>query len=366
MFVGAALVVALAAVGVAAPERFSAFSADALEWVLVNFAWLFVLAGVAFVAFAVLLGATKYGRIRLGADDDRPAFSTVSWIAMMFSAGMGIGLMFFGVSEPATHHGRRRSVSRNPGHLLPPLCPCSTPTSTGRSPPGRSTAWSGSRSATRPCARDGPTSSAPRCTRCSASASTDPSGKTIDIVAIWATLFGTATSLGWRSHPDEQRHGLPLGHAGERHDPGHDHRRPHPPLHPVGHVRSEKGVQFLSNVNMVIAVAIAIFVFLLGPIVFIVSGFVEGTGNYLFQFVPMSFRTGVAEERVAQRLDHPVLGVVDLLDAVRGNLPRAHLRGRTIREYMLGVLLVPSAVSMVWFAIFGGAGIDAQRTGRPT
>ena len=115
----------------------------------------------------------QYGRIRLGADDDRPAFSTVSWIAMMFSAGMGIGLMFFGVSEPTTHVERRRSVSRNPRHLLPPRCPCSTPISTGRSPPGRSTAWSGSRSATRPCARDGPTSSVPRCTRCSESASTD-------------------------------------------------------------------------------------------------------------------------------------------------------------------------------------------------
>ena len=124
MFVGAAvLVVALAAVGVAAPERFSAFSADALEWVLVSFAWLFVLAGVAFVAFAVLLGATRYGRIRLGADDDRPAFSTVSWIAMMFSAGMGIGLMFFGVSEPAAHYGTP-PLARGPGHLRPPLCPC--------------------------------------------------------------------------------------------------------------------------------------------------------------------------------------------------------------------------------------------------
>ena len=68
-------------------------------------------------------------------------------------------------------------------------------------------------------------------------------------------------------------------------------------------------------------------------------------------------------QRVAQRLDHPVLGVVDLLDAVRGTFLARISQGRTIREYMLGVLLVPSAVSMVWFAIFGGAGIDAQRTG---
>jgi glycine betaine transporter len=365
VFVGAGvLVVALAAVGVAAPERFSAVSADALEWVLVNFAWLFVLAGVAFVAFAVLLGFTKYGRIRLGADDDRPAFSTVSWIAMMFSAGMGIGLMFFGVSEPAAHYGTPPLGLEEPG----------TPAAAALSMQYTYFHW-----AITPWAIYGMVGlaigySTMRKGRPNLISATlypllgerinGALGKAIDIVAIWATLFGTATSLGYGAA--QMNSGMDFLWD--------------TPVNATIQVTIiavltllfvlsatsgvEKGVQFLSIVNMVIAVAIALFVFLLGPIVFIVSGLVEGTGNYLFQFVPMSFRTGVGGG--SEWLNGWTILYwawwISWTPFVGTFLARIS-RGRTIREYMLGVLIVPSAVSMVWFAIFGGAGINAQRTG---
>jgi choline-glycine betaine transporter len=126
----------------------------------------------------------------------------------------------------------------------------------------------------------------------------------------------------------------------------------------------EKGVQFLSNINMVIAVLIAIFVLVLGPVVFIVASLVEGTGNYLSQLVAMSFRTGVSGG------NEWLNGWTILYWAwwlswtpFVGTFLARISRGRTIREYMLGVLIIPSAVSMVWFAIFGGAGMEAQRTG---
>ena len=365
VFFGAGvLVVALAAAGVLIPERFAAFTSSALEWVLVNFAWLFVLAGVAFVGFAVLLGATKYGRIRLGADDDRPAFSTVSWIAMMFSAGMGIGLMFFGVSEPTTHYGTPPLGLEEP----------ETPAAAALSMQYTYFHW-----AITPWAIYGMVGlaigySTMRKGRPNLISATlyplfgervhGALGKTIDIVAIWATLFGTATSLGYGAI--QMNSGMDfLWNV---------------PVSATIQVTIivvltllfilsatsgvEKGVQFLSNVNMVIAVAIAIFVFLLGPIVFIVSGFVEGTGNYLFQFVPMSFRTGVGGG--SEWLNGWTILYwawwISWTPFVGTFLARIS-RGRTIREYMLGVLLVPSAVSMVWFAIFGGAGIDAQRSG---
>jgi choline-glycine betaine transporter len=103
---GVSAVVALAFVawGFATPEGLGSASATALEWVETNLGWLFVLLASAFVVFVLWLAAGKYGRIPLGRDDERPEFRTVSWVAMMFSAGMGIGLMFFGVSEPLSHY----------------------------------------------------------------------------------------------------------------------------------------------------------------------------------------------------------------------------------------------------------------------
>ena len=81
------------------------FDAVLFSYLIPNFGWVFILSSFGFLAFSVYLAASRYGRIRLGGDDERPEFSTVSWVAMMFSAGMGIGLMFFGVAEPMSHMG---------------------------------------------------------------------------------------------------------------------------------------------------------------------------------------------------------------------------------------------------------------------
>lgn len=89
--------------GVASTDSLSSVSTAALDWLILNTGWGFVLAATGFVFFALFLAFSKYGRIPLGNDGEKPEFRTVSWIAMMFSAGMGIGLMFFGVSEPLSH-----------------------------------------------------------------------------------------------------------------------------------------------------------------------------------------------------------------------------------------------------------------------
>jgi choline/carnitine/betaine transport len=365
VFAGAAvLVVALAAAGVFAPAAFSAVASSALEWVLVNFGWLFVLGSIAFVGFAIFLGATKYGRIRLGPDDSRPAFNTASWIAMMFSAGMGIGLMFFGVAEPVAHFGA------TPLGLAEPQ----TPAAAALSMQYTYFHW-----ALTPWAMYGMVGlaigySTMRKGRPNLISATlypllgermnGPLGKAIDIIAIWATLFGTATSLGYGAAQMNSGMDFLWG----------------TPVSATIQITIiavltllfvlsatsgvEKGVQFLSNVNMAIAVLIAIFVLVLGPVVFIVSSLVEGTGNYLSQFVTMSFRTGVSggSEWLNGWTIYYWAWWLSWTPFVGTFLARIS-RGRTIREYMLGVLIVPSAVSMVWFAIFGGAGMEAQRTG---
>jgi glycine betaine transporter len=125
-----------------------------------------------------------------------------------------------------------------------------------------------------------------------------------------------------------------------------------------------KGIQFLSNVNMIIAGLIALFVLVFGPVVFISSHLIEGIGNYLFQLIPMSFRTGVSggSEWLSGWTILYWAWWLSWTPFVGTFLARIS-RGRTIREYFIGVLLVPSGVSVVWFAIFGGAAIDIQESG---
>lgn len=101
--VTAVLVAVILGWGLIWPAAFQSTMGGVLGWVVDNLGWLFIIAATCFVLFAVWLALSKYGRIPLGADDEKPEFHTVSWIAMMFSAGMGIGLIFWGVTEPLTH-----------------------------------------------------------------------------------------------------------------------------------------------------------------------------------------------------------------------------------------------------------------------
>ncbi|HKH10277.1 MAG TPA: BCCT family transporter [Rubrobacter sp.] len=139
-WVAAVLSAAFVAWGTLGTESLAAvFDAVLWSFLVPSFGWVFTLSSFGFLAFAVYPAFSRYGKVRLGAQDERPEFSTVSWVAMMFSAGMGTGLMFFGVAEPLSHMGAPRSGRRSPTPGAPPRWPCSTPTSTGRSTRGRST-----------------------------------------------------------------------------------------------------------------------------------------------------------------------------------------------------------------------------------
>src|SRR5690349_21464733 len=101
--VAATAVAAIVVWGLAAPDNLESVTGNMLDWLVTNMGWLFVIAASSFVVFTLWIAASKYGRVPLGKDGEKPEFTTVSWIAMMFSAGMGIGLMFFGVAEPLAH-----------------------------------------------------------------------------------------------------------------------------------------------------------------------------------------------------------------------------------------------------------------------
>jgi glycine betaine transporter len=104
-YVSLGVVLAFVAWGVLFTDNVATVTGAVLSYVVTNFGWVFILSTLSFLVFMLYLAFSRYGSIRLGGDDERPEFRTVSWIAMMFSAGMGIGLMFFGVAEPMYHFG---------------------------------------------------------------------------------------------------------------------------------------------------------------------------------------------------------------------------------------------------------------------
>lgn len=108
------VVAAVVAWGLLGTANFSEFADASFTWVIENLGWAFVLFGTVFVGFVIVIALSKFGSIRLGGADEQPEFSTTSWVSMMFAAGMGIGLMFYGASEPLSMY--RDGVPGRPNH----------------------------------------------------------------------------------------------------------------------------------------------------------------------------------------------------------------------------------------------------------
>jgi glycine betaine transporter len=367
--VAAALAVAFLAWGALDSTGMDTGTGEALAWVTKSFGWLFILVSALFLLFSAYLAVTRYGNIRLGPDDSTPEFSTFSWVSMMFATGMGIGLMFWGVAEPLTYLTATDASSVPPGRGDP-----STPDSArvameyaffhwGFHPwsmyaviglaigyfayrKGAGNLVSG---AFGPLlgrhAKGGP-------------------GKAIDVIAIFATLFGSATSLGLGA----------LQITGGLDDVFGAGRSKGLTLAVIGVLTAcfvlsavtgiEKGVQLLSNANAVAAVVLVFFLFVVGPTVFILSTFTESLGGYLTHLPTMAFRTGAFGDSAfinAWTIFYwawwiswtPFVGMF---------IARIS-KGRTIRQFVVYVILVPSFVSFVWFSILAGSAFDLQLSG---
>ena len=355
--------------GVISTSSLSSASESGLDWVVTNTGWLFALASTGFVFFVIWLAASKYGNIPLGADGEEPEFRTISWIAMMFSAGMGIGLMFWGAAEPLAHY------------LTPP--------------PG--TGEAGNDSSTRTAMATtlfhwtlhpwaiytvaglaigygvfrkgrGLTISAVFEPLIGKRQVNGPVGKVIDIFAIFATLFGSATSLGLGAL--QIASGAKI--VGWADDVTNTVLVLIIVVLTICFIFSavsgvEKGIQWLSNTNMVLAFVLAAFVFVVGPTIFILNLVPTSLGTYMQHLMEYAARTNAqGESGIKGWLSGWTIFYwawwVSWTPFVGMFIARIS-RGRTIREFVTGVLLVPSTVSLVWFAIFGGAAIKAQEMG---
>ncbi|MFC8098482.1 BCCT family transporter [Streptomyces sp. NPDC057363] len=368
--VTAGLTLAFVIWGVAGTDSLEDASGSMLSGLMHNGGWAFVLAASGFVVFALWLAASRYGRIHLGSEGEKPEFRTVSWVAMMFSAGMGIGLMFWGVSEPLAHFET--------------------------APPGTSPADTGDSMATamattlfhwtlHPWAiyavvglgiaystfrrRRRQTISAVFAPLIGEKHANGVSGRVIDILAIIATVFGSAASLGlgalqigsgvekldWM---DKVSTGLLVGIIA---------------VLTVAFVASaisgvEKGIQWLSNTNMVLALLLVVFVFVAGPTILILDLLPTSVFTYLGDLPEMAGRTEISGgEGVADWLGSWTVFYwawwISWTPFVGMFIARIS-RGRTIRQFIGGVILVPSTVSLVWFAIFGGSAMRLQEQNR--
>lgn len=363
---GLTAVIALAflAWGFVSTSTLASASSTALGWIMANTGWLFVLAASGFVVFVLWLALGRFGSIPLGCDDEEPEFRTISWVAMMFSAGMGIGLMFFGVAEPLTHF-----VTPPPGtgaegtvqtamattlfhwtlHPWAIYAVVGLAIAYGVYRRGRMQLIS---SAFEPLLGN---------------RANGMGGKVIDMLAIFATLFGSAASLGLGTL--QIRSGLHI--VAGLSETGNTVLIVIITVLTMAFVLSAvsgvaRGIQWLSNINMVLAVMLALFVFVVGPTVFILNLLPTSIGSYAQYLAMMSARTGAEGADVDTWLQSWTIFYwawwISWTPFVGMFIARIS-RGRTIRQFVTGVLLVPSLVSLVWFAVFGGAAINIQQGG---
>ncbi|MCR3720328.1 MULTISPECIES: BCCT family transporter [Prauserella salsuginis group] len=369
--VAAILALAIIAWGVLQPGNLLSVSETLLFDAVIPYGgWVFVLTASGFVVFAIALAISRYGRIKLGQDKERPEFRTSSWVAMMFSAGMGIGLMFFGATEPVTF-----LASPPPGTGLEPNSDEALHTAMATTlfhwtlhpwaiyaVVGLAIAYSAFRRGRSQLL------SSVFWPLLGGRHTGGPLGKAIDVMAIFATLFGSAASLGLGA----LQVGGGLGAVGWIDSPGSGLLVGIIAVLTVCFIASAvsgvaKGIQWLSNINMVLAAVLAVFILVVGPTVMILNLVPNAIGDFVRELPEMAGRTGATGGQAMENwLSTWTIFYwawwISWTPFVGMFIARIS-RGRTIRQFIIGVIAVPSAVSLVWFAIFGGAAMDIQQRG---
>ncbi|MER6117353.1 BCCT family transporter [Streptomyces sp. A0642] len=367
--VTAVLTLAFVVWGATATDSLESVSSTLLKGLIHNGGWAFMLAATGFVVFALWLAISRYGKISLGQEGEEPEFRTVSWVAMMFSAGMGIGLMFYGVSEPLAHFTDPPPGTRPADAAEALQTAMATTLFHWTLHPwaiyavvGLAIAYSTYRRRRRQ------TISAVFEPLIGARHAHGGFGRLIDILAIFATLFGSAASLGLGA--------LQIGSGFHELDwkekTGTGLLVLIIAVLTVAFVASaisgvEKGIQWLSNINMVLALILAVFVFIAGPTIIVLDLLPTSIGAYIGDLPQLIGRTeATGKGEVATWLGSWTVFYwawwISWTPFVGMFIARIS-RGRTIRQFIGGVILVPSTVSLIWFAIFGGTAIKLQEAG---
>ena len=359
MLVSAGLIALVVVWGLLAPASLGAVFNEALAAITRNFGWFYLWVVLGLVLLALVLAFSRYGDMKLGAGDDEPEFSNGAWFSMLFAAGMGIGLVYFGVAEPLSHFASP-----------PPGVAARTPEAANAAMRYAFFHWGlhpwaiygivGLAIAYFQFRRGAPAlvSSATETLPWAWARRLTPA---FNVLAVVATAFGVAASLGvGAAQINSGLHtvfGLPVG-----------------PTWQVGIIAVvtvlfvtssvsgvARGVKLLSVGNLIAAAALAGVVFVLGPTVHIIDTFTNSLGGYASEFVRMSLR-------LTPFRDSSWVGSWTIFywawwlawSPFVGLFIARVSRGRTIREFVLGVVIAPTLVAFLWFSIFGGAALSLE------
>jgi len=362
----AGIVLAFVAVALIAPRATEDAFGAVQGWIVRDFGWYYVIAAAAFVVFAIWIGFSRFGDIVLGQDDEKPEFSTLSWLSLLFAAGMGIGLVFYGVAEPLSHFASPRPGVTGDDDALAQQALTQTFLHWGLH------AWAiyvvvGLALAYAIHRRSRPVSIRWALEPLLGKRVVGGWGNLIDVLALIGTLFGVATSLGlgvlqigsgleYTGVADNTR-GLQIGLIVVV------------TLIAIGSLLSGvgKGMKILSNINLGLAAVLLVFVLFVGPTQFLLGEFVQSIGQYVQGFVGLAFDTSAFAGKAGQDWQGawttfywgwwmswaPFVGIF---------IARIS-RGRTVRQFVLGVLFVPTLLTFLWFAIMGGTALYDQLHG---
>ncbi|WP_335871792.1 glycine betaine uptake BCCT transporter [Bacillus sp. 2205SS5-2] len=344
--------------GVISPTYLGEVMSSTKAYFLDTFGWFYQLSATFFLIFALYLIFSKYGKIKLGKDEDKPEFKRATWFAMLFSAGMGIGLLFFGVSEPISHFAN------------PPIGEGGTPEAARIAL--RYTylhwgfhAWAIYATIALILAyykfRKGlPGLLSITLIPLIGDRAKGPIGVLVDVVAVFATIFGIAASLGLGAAQINSGlsyvTNIPTNFTVQ--------------LIIIGIVTLlfilsagtgiQKGIKYLSNANLILAVILLVVFLILGPTKFVLDLFTTSLGDYVQNLPSMGLRLApFYEERASWIKDWTIFywaWWIAWAPFVGTFIARVS-KGRTVREFVVAVLIIPTLVCAFWFAVFGGTAI---------
>jgi len=367
VFWGSAALIAVFVVwGLVGPTSLGSVMTASLGWVIGNFGWTFVLLAFAALVLCLFLVVHPWGRTRLGPDDSRPVFGTFSWVSMMFAAGLGAGLLFYGIAEPVSHWSAPPHGNAEPRTEEAALVALRYTYFHWGFNGWAMYAVMGGAMAYFSFRKGLPTLVSSCLTPIlGPNASQRLIGRLVDALAIVATLFGTATALGLN--------GLQL-------NSGLDYLFDLPKSNVVAVIiivvvtalfivsatsGVEKGINFLANLGSFATIGMFLFFLVAGgSTVLVISNGIESIGSYVLQVLPMSLETGVGDEQwMASWTIFYWAWWISWAPFVGMFVARIS-RGRTIREFVIGVVAAPTGFGFLWYAIVGGTGIELQRTGQ--
>lgn len=358
VFWGASAIIALLLlVAIVAPGESDRLFQSVQAWVIDTFGWLYIASVAAFVGLVLVLAIGPTGALKLGPDDAEPDFPYLSWLAMLFAAGMGIGLMYFGVAEPIQHYinppegaGRTFDAARQAMGIT--FFHYGAHAWSIYALVGLSLAFFAHRKGLPLTLRSGLSPLLGKRVN-------GPIGDAVDIFAIWGTAFGIATSLGF---------GVSQMNSGLTYLLG----IPNTAWVQVGLIvvvmaaatasvmsGVGKGVRRLSELNLVLAVLLMLFVLVVGPTGFLFKALVQNFGFYLSHFVERTFTLYAYEPR-AWMADWTLFYWAWWIawSPFVGMFIARISRGRTVREFLLNVLLVPAGFTFLWMTVFGNTAIS--------